>query len=86
MAALALKATDVEKEYPSARGPAVRAVRGVSFELREGTTHGIVGESGCGKSTLARLLVGLERPTAGKVEVLGRPSGERDDKRPDGRR
>jgi oligopeptide/dipeptide ABC transporter ATP-binding protein len=70
MAPVVLKATDVVKEYPSARGPAVRAVRGVSLELREASTHGIVGESGCGKSTLARLLVGLEKPTAGRVELL----------------
>jgi oligopeptide/dipeptide ABC transporter ATP-binding protein len=75
MASVVLKATDVVKEYPSSRGPVVRAVRGVSFELRDRSTHGIVGESGCGKSTLARLLVGLERPTAGKVEVLGRQAG-----------
>jgi oligopeptide/dipeptide ABC transporter ATP-binding protein len=70
MAAVVLRATDVVKEYPSARGPTVRAVRGVSMELREASTHGIVGESGCGKSTLARLLVGLEKPTSGRVELL----------------
>ena len=75
MGPVVLKATDVVKEYPSARGPAVRAVRGVSLELSEASTHGIVGESGCGKSTLARLLVGLEKPTAGSVELLGRFAG-----------
>jgi oligopeptide/dipeptide ABC transporter ATP-binding protein len=75
MAAVVLKATDVVKEYPSARGPAVRAVRGVSLELREASTHGIVGESGCGKSTLGRLLVGLEKPTAGRVELVGQLAG-----------
>jgi oligopeptide/dipeptide ABC transporter ATP-binding protein len=51
----------------------VRALRGVSLELRAGRTYGIVGESGCGKSTLARLLVGLEPPTAGSVEIGGEP-------------
>jgi oligopeptide/dipeptide ABC transporter ATP-binding protein len=76
MAPVMLKATDVVKEYPSARGPAVRAVRGVSLELGEASTHGIVGESGCGKSTLARLLVGLEKPTSGRVELLSRPAGD----------
>ncbi len=76
MAPLALKASDVVKNYPAARGSVVRAVRGVSLEVTEATTHGIVGESGCGKSTLARLLVGLEKPTSGRVELFSRLSNE----------
>jgi oligopeptide/dipeptide ABC transporter ATP-binding protein len=75
MAPVVLKATEVVKEYPAARGTAVRAVRGVSLELKEASTHGVVGESGCGKSTLGRLLVGLEKPTSGRVELLGQLSG-----------
>ena len=66
------------KHYPLTRGlfrrrrvGAVRAVDGVSFELRRGATLGLVGESGCGKSTVARLLAGLERPTAGAVRYRG---------------
>jgi oligopeptide/dipeptide ABC transporter ATP-binding protein len=77
MAPLALKASDVVKSYPGARGTVVRAVRGVSLEVTGATTHGIVGESGCGKSTLARLLVGLEKPTSGRVELFGQPSNDR---------
>jgi oligopeptide/dipeptide ABC transporter ATP-binding protein len=53
--------------------PAVHAVQGVSFDLRQGETLGIVGESGCGKSTLAKLLVGLQRPSEGEVMLGGKP-------------
>ena len=69
--ALALRTRDLVKVYPMRRGPAVQALRGVSVELESGRTLGIVGESGCGKSTLARLLVGLERPSSGTIELFG---------------
>ena len=45
----------------------VRAVDGVSFELRRGETLGLVGESGCGKSTTGRAIIQLHRPTAGRI-------------------
>ncbi|GAA2931302.1 dipeptide ABC transporter ATP-binding protein [Streptomyces thioluteus] len=73
-----LEVRDLVKHYPLTQGVlvrrqvgAVRAVDGVSFDLRRGETLGVVGESGCGKSTLARLLVNLERPTAGEIRYKG---------------
>ena len=49
----------------------VRAVDGVSFELRKGETFGLVGESGCGKSTTGRAIVRIYKPTAGRIEFDG---------------
>ncbi|MFJ2194312.1 ABC transporter ATP-binding protein [Streptomyces violaceusniger] len=73
-----LEVRDLARLYPLTQGVvfkrrvgAVRAVDTVSFALRRGETLGIVGESGCGKSTVARLLVSLERPTAGTIHYRG---------------
>jgi peptide/nickel transport system ATP-binding protein len=50
---------------------ALRAVDGISFDIARGETVGLVGESGCGKSTVAKLVLGIEEPTAGDIEYDG---------------
>ena len=61
-----MRVRDLVKHFPITRGivfqrriGAVRAVDGVSFDVRRGETLGIVGETGCGKSTTARLIMRL---------------------------
>ena len=69
-----LEVRDLKVHFPFRRGPFyrretgfIRAVDGISFQVRAGETLGIVGESGCGKSTAARAIVNLVRPTGGDV-------------------
>ncbi len=69
---------DLQKHFPprhrlaaGERRP-VRAVDGVSFDVRRGEVLGIVGESGCGKSTLGRTMIRLLEPTAGEIRFEGR--------------
>jgi oligopeptide/dipeptide ABC transporter ATP-binding protein len=70
---------DVHREFRSGGGMrrapvrVVKAVDGVSFQLREGQALAVVGESGSGKTTLARVIVGLTMPTTGRMEFEGRP-------------
>ena len=67
-----LTVRDLVKEFPVRGGGKVHAVSGVSFDLFEGETLGLVGESGCGKSTTARCVLRLIEPTSGEVRFRGR--------------
>ena len=67
---------DLVKHYPARgtqrhQGSVVHAVDGVSFEIAENETLGLVGETGCGKSTIARLATRLLEPTSGTVSYGG---------------
>ncbi|MDD5937072.1 MAG: dipeptide ABC transporter ATP-binding protein [Clostridiales bacterium] len=72
-----LEVNDLQKYYPiksgALSGPKnfVKAVDGVSFKIRRGTTMGLVGESGCGKTTVGRTILRLQEKTGGNVLFNG---------------
>ncbi len=62
-----LRVQDLVMEFPAGKGQVVHAVSGISFDIAEGETLGLVGESGCGKSTTAKAVIQLPIPTSGSV-------------------
>jgi oligopeptide/dipeptide ABC transporter ATP-binding protein len=72
-----LRVRDLVKHFPVRGGlfrrevATVKAVSGVSFDVQDGQTLGLVGESGCGKSTTGRMLLKLIEPTAGSIRFRG---------------
>ncbi|MHA6763010.1 ABC transporter ATP-binding protein [Streptacidiphilus sp. PAMC 29251] len=72
-----LKVDGLVKHFPIKKGllqrqvGAVQAVDGLTFDVRQGETLGVVGESGCGKSTMGRLVTRLLEPTGGRIEFEG---------------
>ncbi len=72
-----LEVAGLTKHFPVRQGllglhtAMVRAVDGISFDIAPGTTLGLVGESGCGKTTTSKMVLGLERPTAGAIRWDG---------------
>src|SRR5438105_10913317 len=68
--AVAIRLVDLAKTYGKAAAP-VHALRGVSLEIGRGERVGLLGKSGSGKSTLLNLLGGLDRPSAGLIQVAG---------------
>jgi peptide/nickel transport system ATP-binding protein len=77
--AVVLDVNDLVKSYPVTRGAifrrvvgTVHAVDGISFDIRQGETLGLVGESGCGKTTTIIEILNLMKPTAGRIVVLGK--------------
>lgn len=74
-----LSTSDLKVHFPMYKGlifrtesARVKAVDGITLDLQEGETLGLVGESGCGKSTLGRALIRLYSPTSGNIELCGK--------------
>jgi putative ABC transport system ATP-binding protein len=65
-----IRLSDVQLKLASAAGE-VNILRGLNLDVARGETVGVVGPSGSGKSTMMMIIAGLERPTAGRVDVAG---------------
>jgi ABC-2 type transport system ATP-binding protein len=68
-----IRTVGLRKVYRSPGRPSVAALDGLDLVVGRGGVHGLLGPNGAGKTTTIRLLVGLARPTAGTIEVLGKP-------------
>src|SRR3712207_6974229 len=66
-----LEIKDLKKYFQVGRGATLKAVDGISLEIKKGETVGLVGESGCGKTTAGRVLVRLYEPSGGEVLLDG---------------
>src|SRR3989337_2884156 len=67
----AVEVRDLVKIYPRPGGGSLRALDGVSFEVRVGEFFGFLGPNGAGKTTALEIIEGIRRPTSGEVRVLG---------------
>ena len=81
-----LEVRNLEVSFPVTRGllrrkiAEIKAVDGVTFQVRKGEVLGLVGESGCGKTTVGRTIIGLYRPSAGQILFEGRDLANPSDK------
>lgn len=71
MAKKILEVKDLKKHFDLGKNQILKAVDGISFDIHEGETFGLVGESGCGKSTAGRTILGLYNKTSGEVLFEG---------------